>query len=114
MSSPALRCLLCFMTRRPPRSQRTDTLFPSPTRCRSLLLPELDDEDLGAHAGDLLVLDREHLADPVCGIDDMITRLELHMLRHLWLPDCSARDAPPPRTHVHRTSPDRSGRAPQA
>src|SRR3546814_6387382 len=46
------------MIRRPPRSTRTDTLFPYTTLFRSLALVEADDVDLRLHRGaQLVVLD---------------------------------------------------------
>src|SRR3546814_11316606 len=50
------------MIRRPPRSTRTDTLFPYTTRFRSLLSEELGHRLLHArHAG--LAADQDHVAD---------------------------------------------------
>src|SRR3546814_15606763 len=47
----------CLMIRRPPRSKRTDTLFPYTTLCRSRLLRRLCDEH-----GLTLLLVEHHMA----------------------------------------------------
>src|SRR3546814_11808804 len=49
------------MIRRPPRSTRTDTLFPYTTLCRSAALYELGDKDAAGNVriGDILSIDAE-------------------------------------------------------
>src|SRR3546814_2046656 len=62
------------MRRRPPRSTRTDTLFPYTTLCRSVARP---------HAARCAIRRRErsraHLSEHAFGDDDHISRLEPHV-----------------------------------
>src|SRR3546814_16909977 len=93
---PCLHVVLFFLTiRRPPRSTRTDTLFPYATVCRSVALHPVHEvaPDVGAHererpvveradaaGGDVGVLGREVGAHLAALTRPLVTLLQRHLV----------------------------------
>src|SRR3546814_14504966 len=72
-------CVLFLMIRRPPRSTRTDTLFPYTTLFRSV------DEEANVMAIDTAIHPKmaiERLADPQCTAFNLLPILAGHFLRY--------------------------------